>query len=182
TDDADPTWVSTGAPVLEIRAEEIIPAIVPTGGCEVCLGGTGFDPAGETEIRIQSWAAAVTSAAEDKVCFIAPPHDDGSIDVEILTPSRRGRATIRYGSLFIRGDVSGDGTIDLGDPIQLLNHLFANGTIDCPDAADGDDDGNLTIGDAVGVMWYLFGGGLSPRQPFPAAGSDPTPDGLYCGW
>lgn len=182
TDDADPSWVAQGAPILEISADDVEPPLLPTAGCEVCLHGTGFDPGGETEIRIEGRSAPVMSATEDRVCFLAPPHDDGSLEIEILTPLERGIASLQYRSLLLRGDVSGDGVINLGDPIRLLNHLFANGTIDCQDAADGDDDGKLTIGDAIGVLGYLFADGLPPRRPFPAAGSDPTPDGLYCGW
>jgi hypothetical protein len=78
---------------------------------------------------------------------------------------------------FRRGDVNGDGTADITDPIVLLGYLFQGGkALSCPDAADGNDDGLLDISDPITILGYLFQGGEEPPAPGPiACGPDPTP-------
>jgi hypothetical protein len=86
------------------------------------------------------------------------------------------------GPLFIRGEVVPDGSITLGDPIALLNYLFAGGDpLPCEAAGDIDDDGQLLLGDVVQLLGYLFSGGAEPAAPFPSCGIDPTPGDLGCG-
>ena len=81
---------------------------------------------------------------------------------------------------FIRGDSNMDHLVDLGDPIELLEHLFVGGDLSCQDAADVNDDGLLNIADAVNVLEYLFSAGAPPEFPFPVGGSDLQPDTLDC--
>lgn len=82
---------------------------------------------------------------------------------------------------FVRGDVSGDGTLDLSDPIALLGFLFlGEASGGCDDALDSDDNGSVNIADAVILLNFLFAGGPAPPTPFPEAGADPTPDSLEC--
>jgi hypothetical protein len=50
----------------------------------------------------------------------------------------------------------------------------------CDDAGDSNDDGKVDIADPVFSFGYLFLGTREPPPPFPAAGADPTPDGLRC--
>jgi len=80
--------------------------------------------------------------------------------------------------LFLRGDVDVDAQLTLGDPIALLNRLFAGAAaLACDDAADADDSGDLTIGDAIGLLSYLFTSGAPPKDPGPTTcGVDPTAD------
>jgi len=88
---------------------------------------------------------------------------------------------LRRRASFVRGDGNGDGSLDLGDPVFLLNFLFASGPApDCFDSVDIDDDGRLTIGDAVSLLNFLFAGGGAPRPPYPDPGIDPTEDDLGC--
>jgi len=82
---------------------------------------------------------------------------------------------------FVRGDANGDGRLDLSDAVFVLLHLFRGRPAPCLDACDANDSGVLDIADAVFALAYLYGGGEAPRAPFPAAGPDPTPDGLTCG-
>jgi len=87
----------------------------------------------------------------------------------------------RSSDAFRRGDANDDGQLDVGDPIFILNFLFANGKRPaCLDSADIDDSGDLTIGDPIYLLQYLYSGGPEPKEPFQAAGPDPTPDGLFC--
>lgn len=81
---------------------------------------------------------------------------------------------------WIRGDVNGDGSIDISDSVGLLDQLFGQGTIGCLDSADSNDDGGVNIADAVYQLAYLFSGGEPPPEPFPRCGFDPTVDSLDC--
>jgi len=84
------------------------------------------------------------------------------------------------GPVFRRGDANGDGKYDIGDPIRILNHLFASGPMECVDTADVNDDGQLDIGDGIRLLNYLFASGPAPEPPGIACGADPTDDPLDC--
>ena len=58
--------------------------------------------------------------------------------------------------------------------MYTLNHLFAGGPpINCPDAADADDNGSINVTDPIYLLRHLFQGG----DPLPAPGiSVPGPD------
>jgi hypothetical protein len=103
------------------------------------------------------------------------------------TPESGGRVYVIFGKApsgalsFIRGDANADGTLNLTDPVTLLEHLFRGGPeLGCRDAADADDDGELTLTDAVYALLHLFLGGPPPPAPYPEPGSDPTEDVLDC--
>lgn len=64
---------------------------------------------------------------------------------------------------FIRGDADGNGMIDVGDPIYILNYLFKAGP--APDpllAGDANCNQIVNLGDAVYLLGYLFKGGDPP--------------------
>ena len=83
--------------------------------------------------------------------------------------------------VFSRGDINGDGSFDIGDPIFLLDYLFNDATRPpCDDAGDMNDDGGLDIGDAVFGLAALFSGGPPPSDPHPGCGEDPSADPLLC--
>jgi len=84
---------------------------------------------------------------------------------------------------FERGDCNSDSAVDIGDPIYTLAYLFSGGADPtCEDACDSNDDGSLNVADAITALAYLFDPGApSLPPPFPAAGPDPTADGLTCG-
>ena len=83
-------------------------------------------------------------------------------------------------TIFIRGDVNGDNTLNVADAITSLNFLFTGGSIDCESSADSNDDGTNNIADPIQLLAYLFSSGPEPPAPFPACGADPTPDTLGC--
>ena len=84
-------------------------------------------------------------------------------------------------AVFLRGDASGDGELDLRDPLVTLRFVFRGAVVvECHDAADTDDNGALSILDAVHTLRYLFAAGPPPSHPFPGAGVDLTSDGLDC--
>ncbi len=83
-------------------------------------------------------------------------------------------------TVFVRGDADLDRSLNITDPIVVLNYLFGDGTVACLDAADADDTGSINITDPIGVLQYVFLDGPAPLPPFPNPGTDPTPDDLGC--
>ncbi|MCK4223592.1 MAG: T9SS type A sorting domain-containing protein [candidate division Zixibacteria bacterium] len=66
---------------------------------------------------------------------------------------------------FIWGDANGDGVIDLGDVVFLINYLFKFGVAPCPiQAGDANCDGTVDLGDVVYLINYLFKGGPPPSS------------------
>ncbi|MEM7167258.1 MAG: PKD domain-containing protein [Planctomycetota bacterium] len=84
-------------------------------------------------------------------------------------------------NLFIRGDATGDGSVDIADAVAILAQLF-NGlpAAGCADGGDANDSGGINIADAVAVLTFLFGGGQQLMYPSPGCGLDPTADNLTC--
>ncbi len=82
---------------------------------------------------------------------------------------------------FVRGDVDGNGSLNVSDPIRTLLHLFVGQEIACRDAADVDDDESLNISDAILLLEYIFRDGTPPAPPFPELGPDSEgEDALGC--
>jgi hypothetical protein len=80
---------------------------------------------------------------------------------------------------FRRGDVNGDGLLDIADPVNDLGCLFACFPT-CPDANDANDDGLWDIADPIYTLGYLFLFGAPPPSPGLVCGPDPTADALFC--
>lgn len=83
---------------------------------------------------------------------------------------------------FVRGDINSDLTIDLSDPVLLLEHLFGGSpALDCQEAADINDDGALLLDDVIWSLGYIFlANPVTLPGPFPDCGTDPLPPGLPC--
>ena len=58
---------------------------------------------------------------------------------------------------FLRGDVNGDGSVNISDVTALIDLLLGDGTINNP-AADCNNDTNVTISDVTALIDYLLGG------------------------
>jgi len=125
---------------------------------------------------------AVSSSVEFGGLGDAPTRD--SIAAAILAGFPGGG-----GEQFFRGELNGDGSVNIADAIALLANLFPQpgngpGPITCDDAADCNDDGAKNIADAVFLLSTLFPppGGPLPTLPAPngSCGEDPTADGLDC--
>ncbi len=88
---------------------------------------------------------------------------------------------VEPGERFVRGDVEGDGRVDVSDAIALLSYLFKRGAApSCQKAADADDSGRLNVSDAVTVLLSLFAGTGPLPPPASVCGEDPTSDALSC--
>lgn len=61
------------------------------------------------------------------------------------------------------GDANGDGSVNIGDAVFLINWIFKHGPAPNPPCkADAGGDGQLDIGDAVFLVNYVFRGGPAP--------------------
>jgi hypothetical protein len=61
------------------------------------------------------------------------------------------------------GDANGDGTLDIGDAIYMINYLYKSGPVpDPPESGDANCDTTLDLGDVVYLINYLFKGGPAP--------------------
>ncbi|MGB2980447.1 MAG: dockerin type I domain-containing protein, partial [Candidatus Zixiibacteriota bacterium] len=68
-------------------------------------------------------------------------------------------------SQFICGDCNGDGTIDVGDVVYLVNYLYKNGSAPDPvEAGDANGDDTVDVGDVVYLINYLYKAGPTPGQ------------------
>jgi hypothetical protein len=83
--------------------------------------------------------------------------------------------------IHLRGEVDGDGAIDLSDPIGILGFLFIGepDRLGCEKSADANIDDAVDLSDGVYLLSYLFLGGPAPAAPFPSCGTDLT-DALPC--
>jgi hypothetical protein len=80
-----------------------------------------------------------------------------------------------------RGDPNGDGSVNITDPIAILEVLFLGvGALACEDGADADDSGSLEITDPIYLLGFLFLGGPPPEAPFASCGPDPSFDSIRC--
>ena len=95
----------------------------------------------------------------------------GGVDVQDIAPV----------PTFVRGDVNGDGDVDVTDSNAILDWVFGRGPFPaCFDAADVDDDGRVNVTDSTRILDFTARGGPPPESPFPAPGTDPTDDALDC--
>ena len=79
------------------------------------------------------------------------------------------------GKPFLRGETNGDGKVDIGDVVFILQFLFEAGPAPvCLDGADANDDGRVDISDPVYLLFFLFDAGPPPPEPYPDSGLDPT--------
>ena len=86
--------------------------------------------------------------------------------------------------MFIRGDVNGNGYINIADAYGVLLHLFGSPSMPlvCKDSADINNDGALDISDAMFLYSALMGLPSSslPPAPFPDCGIDIGVGSLGC--
>lgn len=91
-------------------------------------------------------------------------------------------------SHFVRGDVDGNGFLEISDAVHIIRWLSlcpGGPPPFCLDAADTDDDGCITLADIghfplPGLCPFFELEFCLPAPPFPECGPDPTPDFLGC--
>ena len=68
-----------------------------------------------------------------------------------------------HASFVMRGDATGDGLIDVGDVLYLVNYLFLGTSAPCPmEAGDATCDGIVDVADVLFLINYLFLGTSPP--------------------
>jgi hypothetical protein len=92
---------------------------------------------------------------------------DGDGDIDLVTSNYyTDDITILFNltnTYYTSGDANGDGLVDVGDVIYLINYLYKGGA--APDplwVGDVNCDGQVNLGDVVYLINYLFKGGPAP--------------------
>jgi len=86
-----------------------------------------------------------------------------TIDTVMLMNQARQLTVTLQAASFARGDCNGDGTINVGDAIYVVNYIFKGGPSPRPYAAgDCNSDGAINLGDAIHIVNYIFKGGPPP--------------------
>ncbi len=64
-----------------------------------------------------------------------------------------------------RGDANGDGSINVGDAVHIINYVFKGGPAPVSDYnGDANADDNINVGDGVYLINFVFNGGPPPPQ------------------
>ena len=192
---------SSGAVGISSVRVEIgaVPVVAHASAASPVAPGTTvqLDAAGSSGVGALSFVwTLVARPARSTAAIVGPsgrvatlrPDRAGTYVVELRVGDSRRLAASAFvaieaavGTAFLRGEVTGDGTIDISDATRILNWLFLGAAAPgCADAADTNDDGVADISDGVGLLNYLFLGGAEPALPFPGCGLDPTIDALDC--
>mgnify|MGYP000247528314 CR=1 FL=1 len=158
----------------------------PGGGNEVTIYGENIATVGAPVVVLFGVALAeVKEARPDRIVCTAPAGTPGPVPI-VVTDAAGRVAVLQNGytysseSVFIRGEVNGDGRLTVSDARVILKHIFSGFPILCEDAADVNDDSTINIADALKLLSFLFSEGSPPPPPFPNAGPDPTEDSLTC--
>jgi hypothetical protein len=165
---------------------EAVAVSSPDGGEGWCIDSTyavSWSSSWIDNVRIEyssdgcsSWSTIAASVPADPGTYdwIVPPTPSQNCKVRICDAADNVPCdesdrmfTIWDGSQsFFYGDANGDGIIDLGDAVYILNYLFKGD--DPPDpleAGDANCDGIVNLGDAIYLLNYLFKGGNPPGCP-----------------
>jgi len=74
--------------------------------------------------------------------------------------------TMHIVGLYVCGDASGDGTVNIGDAVWIISYVFSGGPAPYPiESGDANADGDVTVADAVYIINFVFKGGPEPRCP-----------------
>ena len=96
------------------------------------------------------WYDHQDSLEEADLVFVTMPSDAPGINFNLP-------------SLFIQGDVNGDGVVDLGDVVNLITYLYKSGPAPDPlEAGDANCSGLVELGDIVYLISYLYKSGPPP--------------------
>lgn len=170
---------------LELDAVE--PTFGPAGvATPVEITGQGFTTHADMTVRVDGHDVADFEVVNSRRLQLDMPSISmqGEVDVEVVT--RYGSVTLSPAftilgeEVFLRGDAEPNLSINISDPITILNHLFVAPNFDCDDAGDANDDGSLNLADALYLLNHLFQSAPPPKPPYPLLGLDPTPDSLGC--
>jgi hypothetical protein len=82
---------------------------------------------------------------------------------------------------FKRGDANASGTINVTDPIYILQYVIGTGpALSCMDTGDCNDDESLDLSDAIYLLQHLFLSSTPPPAPYGNCGIDPDGQSIGC--
>ena len=155
--------------------------VLADDGCVGFYGLTGID-CDDSDSALNASDLDGDGVAND--CDIdqtnGPDYDGNGID-DSCDPDENGNGIPDACDLFRRGDVNTDGSVNIADPIALINYVLGLYETTCVDAADVNDNGNVNIVDIVHLLLMIMDG--TPQVPAPGiinCGPDPTADALDC--
>ena len=175
-----------GDPSLLIAGTSQRPAkpATPAGETEGSIGhectytSSTTDPDGDSITYLFDWGDETYSAwtgpygSGDLVQANHTWQDTGNYGIKVIARDENGVFSEWSDELtmtifeYQRGDANGDGIIDIGDVVYLINYLFKSGP--APSASTAGDvncDSVVDVGDVVYLINYLFKGGPSPDCP-----------------
>ena len=146
-------------------------------GVVISLIGLHSLPEGTHELAVADYtgiAQGQTTLCPCLLDVIPPPNTFIVYSGQSVEPiTTCGEITVPVGPYFVRGDANVDGSVDVGDAVEILNTLFGGGgTAPCLEAADVNADAVVDIADPIALLAYLFSGGDAPSAPFPECGAD----------
>jgi len=95
------------------------------------------------------------STQEDSIYLVTFIASDGSL--------ADSHTVVMHVISYVPGDVNGDGSVNVGDVVALVDYLYRGGpTPDPLAAADTNCDGQVNVGDVVYLVDYLYRGGPAP--------------------
>lgn len=109
-----------------------------------------------------------------------------SVAVSSVEPLAAGEFTLRVSfgpekTLFSRGDVDGNGMVEILDAVKVLDFMFLRGVRPgCLETADWNNDARVDLSDGIHLLFWLFIGGDAPAAPGPpdrGCGLDPDRSG-----
>jgi hypothetical protein len=173
----------TSQPGLTTRTTFDLLQDVPDVGAWNLMGG------GKDDIFVYRQGGALApggyfSAVGEVNTNLSTPEGYANISEAIVAAHELGPGTIcagPRGGLQLPGDANQDSSLDLADPVKVLNHLFlgiadplpCDGTLEADGnraLLDMNGDGRVDLADPVHALNYLFSGGGQP-----AGGIDCTP-------
>jgi hypothetical protein len=110
------------------------------------VGGWTFD-----------WSSS--DMTEDSLYFITARANDGSGRTELAT------SLVQYKcELYSKGDYNGDGAVNAGDALYLINFIYKGGPPPLQGAgrADANCDTDIDISDVISIIKYIYGIGSEP--------------------
>lgn len=160
----------------------------PSGmvGTEITITGENFDGPGLTVTICDMLIEGAMAVGGAIVVTVPDCGTVGPVNVVVRTDTG-GSDSASFeiteeppqGIPFRRGDPNDTGTVNISNPVFILNYLFSGfGEPKCLEAADINNDGSINVVDPVNLLNHLFGSGPAPAPPgFESCGRDPDEPG-----
>ncbi len=95
-----------------------------------------------------------------------PPVETAAVIDGVAVPGVLSHGSITVDNLVRRGDLRGDGDIDIRDVDAIVWMLEGSRSWPCPMLGDVNSDGSVDNADVTYLFDYLFNGGPEPAEPF----------------